>query len=149
MDLKESNKRIAAMTSACRQADAAAQVCADAGADIAAIPPALPVVALKAAEQVWSRAANDLTGADWRRQVDTIDDKAIRMQVACVVWWDYFGGRPASDPWRELDAYKAVWVPEKYLNPAKVSKSLNNIGYPARRAESRINACADNQEGQQ
>lgn len=42
--------------------------------------------------EVWAARVRQLTGA-------------VRQRVGCIVWWDFFGDRPAKDPWNHLDKY--------------------------------------------
>ena len=93
--------------------------------------------ALKAAEKEWSAAAKSRTPEEWRKAIDGIADRLVRIQTACIVWWDYFGSRPASDPWSHLDDYKAAWKNDHNADATKVRKALMQIGYPERIANRR------------
>ena len=87
------------------------------------------------AEKAWSAAAKGRTPEEWRKAIDGITDKLVRIQAACIVWWDYFGSRPASDPWPHLDDYKAAWKNDHNAPGMKVRKALMQVGYPARIAD--------------
>jgi hypothetical protein len=93
--------------------------------------------AVKDAEKAWSAAAKGRTPEEWRKAIDGIADKLVRIQAACIVWWDYFGSRPASDPWPHLDDYKAAWKNDHNADNKKVRKALVQIGYPERIADRR------------
>ena len=94
--------------------------------------------ALKAADREWAAAAKQLSGADWRKAVDKVKDRIVRIQAACIVWWDHFGSRPASDPWSDLDEYKAAWRPDQNADKRKVKDALVTIGYPEYKAAERM-----------
>jgi len=93
--------------------------------------------AVKAAEKAWSAAAKGRTPEEWRKAIDGIADKLVRIQAACIVWWDYFGSRPGSDPWPHLDDYKAAWKNFHNADGKKVRKALMQVGYPERIADRR------------
>ena len=90
------------------------------------------------AELAWRVAAKSRTPEEWRKAVDGIADKLVRIQTACIVWWDYFGSRPASDPWPHLDDYKAAWKNNHNANVDKVREMLMQVGYPKRIADLRV-----------
>ena len=94
--------------------------------------------ALKAADREWAAAAKQLSGADWRKAVDKVNDRIVRIQAACIVWWDHFGSRPASDPWNDLDEYKAAWRADQNADKRKVQAALVTIGYPEHKAADRM-----------
>ncbi len=94
--------------------------------------------ALKAADREWAAAAKQLSGADWRKAVDKVKDRIVRIKAACIVWWDHFGSRPASDPWKDLDEYKAAWRAEQNADKRKVQAALVTIGYPEHKAAERM-----------
>jgi len=94
--------------------------------------------ALKAADREWAAAAKQLSGADWRKAVDKVKDRIVRIQAACIVWWDHFGSRPASDPWNDLDEYKAAWRADQNADKRKVQAALVTIGYPEHKAADRM-----------
>jgi len=94
--------------------------------------------ALKTADREWAAAAKRLSGADWRKAVDKVKGRIVRIQAACIVWWDHFGPRPASDPWTDLDDYKAAWRADKNADKSKVQAALVKIGYPKHKAAERM-----------
>ncbi len=94
--------------------------------------------ALAVADRQWAAAAKQLSGADWRKLVDAVKERVVRIQAACIVWWDHFGPRPASDPWTDLDEYKAAWRADQNADKHKVQKALVAIGYPEHKAAARM-----------
>ena len=95
--------------------------------------------AVKAAEKAWGAAAKKRTPEEWRKAIDGIADKLVRIQAACIVWWDYFGSRPASDPWPHLDDLRLAWKADHNADGKKVRKALMQVGYPERIADRRGN----------
>lgn len=78
---------------------------------------------------------------DWRRDVDMIDDRAVRARVAAIVWWDYFGDRPASSPWRHLNCYlNADYVK---IDTDRLKQGLVVAGYTPWQAHKRLSATLD------
>lgn len=94
--------------------------------------------AVQEAEKSWIAAAKARTPEAWRQAVDGISDMADRIHAACIVWWDYFGSRPASSAWTHLDDYKSAWKADRTADPKCVRKALMQIGYPERLAERRV-----------
>lgn len=93
--------------------------------------------ATQAAERAWIAAAKMRTPEAWRAAVDGINDKVVRIQVACVVWWDHYSTRPAPDAWHHLDEYLGAWTIDLRADPKNVRAALIQIGYPVRLAAQR------------
>lgn len=91
----------------------------------------------KAAEKEWTAAANARQPDIWREAIDGIADMSLRVQVACIVWWDYFGSRPMNNTWPQLDDYKAAWKSGTKVDFKKVRQALCKIGYPDHIADRR------------
>lgn len=89
------------------------------------------------AEVKWRRECKHRTGAEWRAIVDTINGKRIRIQVACIVWWDWLADRYAWERAAELDDLVAAWDEHHEADRMKVREALVAIGYPPRIAEKR------------
>jgi hypothetical protein len=94
--------------------------------------------AVQVAEKAWVAAAKTRTPEAWRQAIDGIGDMTVRIHAACIVWWDYFGSRPASSAWTHLDEYKSAWKADRVADPKSVRKALMQIGYPERLAERRV-----------
>ncbi len=94
--------------------------------------------AVQVAEKAWIAAAKERTPQAWRQAIDGISDMVVRIHAACIVWWDYFGSRPASSAWTHLDEYKSAWRADRTADPKCVRKALMQIGYPERLAERRV-----------
>jgi len=94
--------------------------------------------AVQVAEKAWIAAAKERTPQEWRQAIDGISDMTVRIHAACIVWWDYFGSRPASSAWTHLDEYKSAWRADRTADPKCVRKALMQIGYPERLAERRV-----------
>ena len=93
--------------------------------------------ALKKAEREWNAAALNTTPKEWRRRVDKVADMKVRIQAACIVWWDHFASRKATDPWTHLDEYRTAWKLDQNADAKKVRKALIQIGYPEHFADAR------------
>jgi hypothetical protein len=86
--------------------------------------------AYNASAKAWIEVAKRRTPEEWRTIVDTITTRIVRIQAACIIWWDFFGGRPASDPWPHLDDYKSEWNVNQEADRSKVKAALVSAGYP-------------------
>jgi hypothetical protein len=87
-------------------------------------------------ETIWVRAARHRNPETWREEILTHATDAARLNLACVIWWDWFGQRLVSDRWNHLDdlvsAYHSRFTPR-----IDVSELLVKLGYPKHRAEER------------
>lgn len=99
--------------------------------------------ALKEAEKNWVSSTKKLSGADWRKAVDKVKDKSVRVHAACIVWWDFFGSRAAIDRWMDLDDYRAEWREDQKVEMSKVKEALVLIGYPEHKAVARVRYAED------
>jgi uncharacterized protein YjeT (DUF2065 family) len=105
-------------------------------------------ISLNAAHQKAIRALKSREPDEWKRLIKKltipylpmpafgVTDEHIRTNVACIVWWDFFGGRPTTDRWPHLDIYLKrpyVWLPR-----AVMIEGLVILGYPPKWAEARI-----------
>jgi hypothetical protein len=70
--------------------------------------------------------------------VETIDDPHLRTQVACTIWWDYFGGRETKDAWPHLDRHLAAYTKKIDIEPAGHRAALIWCGYTAKLTEERV-----------
>jgi len=66
---------------------------------------------------------------EWRELIDAIEDRIVRVQVACIVWWDYFGKQQARCRWPHLDDYLAEWKWTDNANQAACIAELKKLGY--------------------
>ena len=71
------------------------------------------------------------------------------LRVACIVWWDYFGGQPVPHRWDHLDGYlKKPFVP---MRNCLIEEGLIIAGYTVARAKSRgsprVSTIADEANG--
>lgn len=69
------------------------------------------------------------TPQEWRALIDTIKDRVVRVQVACIVWWDYFGKQEVKDRWPHLDDYLYEWKWSDNAKSNKCIKELERLGY--------------------
>ena len=94
--------------------------------------------AFKKADRTWFKAVNALTGPDWRRLVDQIEDMDTRIQVAHVIWWDYFGGDNVTRRKNHLDKYLSQWREDLDTTPLKVRRALTRLGFPDYKLKTRF-----------
>ena len=84
----------------------------------------------------WARQIKRLTIPYLPMPAFGVTEMHIRTSVACIVWWDFFGGRPVPDRWPHLDIYlnkPYVRVPREVM-----IEGLVILGYPQKWAEARI-----------
>jgi hypothetical protein len=89
----------------------------------------------------WRKTANTYTPERWKDLIDSIEDMTVRIQVASIVWWDYFGGRKASDAWHQLDEYIDAWRFNNGADVLDVEEALVKIGFPRYVAHRRSLGC--------
>lgn len=75
---------------------------------------------------------------EWLAAVETIEDRNLRTQVACTIWWDYFSNREGKDAWRQLDRFLAAWTKDISITAADHRAALVQCGYTPKLAEERV-----------
>jgi hypothetical protein len=80
----------------------------------------------------------DRTPEEWAKIVKHIADQYTRNHVACLVWWDYFGHRPAAYRWPHLDKY--VNAPFMRVTERDTINGLVQVGYTRDMACYRVKA---------
>lgn len=91
--------------------------------------------AARKAELAALKALSERTPEEWLKSVRMLKDSPVRVQAACVVWWDWFSNRPADKAWGHLKEELAAWKArcgEKGADPAAVRAALLRLGYPER-----------------
>lgn len=83
---------------------------------------------------------------EWLAAVETIEDQNLRTQVACTIWWDYFGKREVRHAWKHLDGYLAAWNKYICIEPAEHRTALIFCGYTSKLAEERVNERANDEK---
>lgn len=71
---------------------------------------------------------NRRTPDEWRSAIDAIADPILRVQVACIVWWDYFAHREVTARWSQLDDYLKTWRPSWEINQPALEAELLCLG---------------------
>ena len=74
---------------------------------------------------------------EWRSAIDVITDPSIKIQTACIVWWDYFAHRVVSNRWHHLDEYVQAWNVHIHVPQSQFEAALLSIGYLPEDARSR------------
>lgn len=80
-----------------------------------------------------------VTPIEWRKRIDQIANRTLRIQIACIVWWDYFGHRLTSHRWPELDDLIDAWHPSHNVSIKALRDGLIKVGYPRDLAIRRAN----------
>jgi hypothetical protein len=65
----------------------------------------------------------------WLSAIKSIRGPSVRIQAACVVWWDYFAHREVTERWPHLDEYVRAWKPEMIFNQPRLEAALLKVGY--------------------
>jgi hypothetical protein len=89
------------------------------------------------AEAEWKETARQFPPQQWRDAIDKIEDKDVRIQVACIVWWDFFSSKICGQDSTILDDLKDSWQLFVNPDPERVRLSLIALGYPEDRAQAR------------
>ena len=86
----------------------------------------------------WSEKARKLSPEDWDKLLLThIKDPETRVAVASIIWWEHFGGLPATDERTVLNDYLDLYNPDTEMDLNEVRKALRKIGYPQSKAAER------------
>lgn len=93
------------------------------------------VAAAKAAEAIWHHYAKRRKPTRWLELIEKIHPEDLRVQVASIIWWDFFGGKP----WKHLNKYKDAWHPQINVEHGAVRGALIDLGFPERIARRRLN----------
>ena len=56
-------------------------------------------------ESITRKELRSLPPETWAERVNALPDGETKNRAACVVWWDFFGGRDATDAWPHLNEY--------------------------------------------
>lgn len=88
-------------------------------------------------ETVMAAACRDKHPEQWRKDIAKITPLAVRVRVACVVWWDHFGGRPvsATERWGQLDEWLEMKV--SVVADYELAAALAQVGYSPAAAKQR------------
>jgi len=85
---------------------------------------------------------------DWLASIKALPKK-MRVHVANIVYWDYFGDQSASERWPHLDEWIAPVpegvIPEPWPDPETLSEALILVGYQPHLACIRARTSAEEQ----
>ena len=78
----------------------------------------------------------------WTDALANIHSKKLRIQVACVVWWDFYSdrrGKRIREKMKQstLRGYLDAWNPRTYILPRSLYRALVKIGYVPKDAKAR------------
>ena len=79
-------------------------------------------------------ALRNRTPEEWRENIERIRCHNIRLKVASIVWWDFFGERNTTERWPHLDNYLSQYGRERYTREETVMRALMLVGYPEHQA---------------
>ncbi|MCG2659117.1 MAG: hypothetical protein L6437_02585 [Kiritimatiellae bacterium] len=83
---------------------------------------------LNQSERNWIKTANKMTETDWLTLINLINPTAVRVHVACIVYWDYL----------HLEKYTRIYKPTVKTQENDMCQALILIGYPGRIAAQRV-----------
>ena len=78
--------------------------------------------------------------AKWAEQIKTLPDE-VRNRIACIIWWDHFGGRMYGERWAHLDEYLDAPLGER-VPKVELIKALHSIGFSEYYATRRVDYLA-------
>ena len=79
------------------------------------------------------------TPEEWSRMIYAISNENVRIKVACIVWWDYFGSRSTENRWPHLDELVNQGRGNLSFDKSLATKALVKLGYSLNEAERRAN----------
>jgi len=85
----------------------------------------------------WGKNAESRTPEQWKAEIEKIEDKHTKIQVACIAWWDFFAHRKVSEEWTHLNELRDSWKPDQNADENKVYQTLLDLGYPRKIAKKR------------
>jgi len=74
---------------------------------------------------------------EWRMSIEAISDPVLRVQAACIVWWDFFAHRDVNARWSHLDNYLKTWRPSWEINQPALEAELLRLGFHPQVARTR------------
>lgn len=94
-------------------------------------------------QRLWQRVSKQRTPEEWTALIDAIPCVRTRVKVACIVWWDFFGGRETDNAWPHLSHYVRAWNPNLPEDIPLIVKELIQLGYPVDAANRRMRKRSD------
>jgi hypothetical protein len=85
---------------------------------------------LNVARKAWRKAVARRSAMEWLAGVNRVEPLAVRVQVACDIWWDYADGRPALAA--ALNPYRRMRLEGWFVQPQQcdVQAGLMVAGIP-------------------
>jgi len=83
-------------------------------------------------ERRWRISSKKITQDEWLEMIEKIPDRIVKIQVACIVWWDFV------ESWPKFDRYLAAWKITEVPVKKDVLNTLMDLGYPERIAIERV-----------
>lgn len=91
--------------------------------------------AILKAERDHTSTLRRLPPQQWAMRIRALPDH-IQVEAACVIWWDFFGGRVSAHRWPHLD----FWInqPVTITNEDALVEALLACGYTPYQAQNRV-----------
>jgi len=86
-------------------------------------------------ESAAARLMKERSPDQWLKIIKSLP-KRVQSRVACLVWWDYFGGQRVDKRWAHLD--DLISKPYQHLPLADVIEGLTLVGYTPWAATCRV-----------
>lgn len=84
-----------------------------------------------------NKALNSRSPEEWVDRLNGINPASLRVSVANIVWWDFFGKRMTGERWHHLDDYLSIPT-DATIPRMKIISALVELGYTEYQATSRI-----------
>lgn len=83
-------------------------------------------------EYGWRTEGRKVSPKEWRERIDKIQHDIVRIKVACIVYWDFFGDKPKRlhHLHNHLDDLLVEWHRSHSMNRELVIAGLVQVGYP-------------------
>lgn len=91
----------------------------------------------------WRRVAAAVHPKEWRRRIDGIGKKTVRIQVAAIIWWDFCQYYPFGRLRKHIGKIMDKWTADMTPSREEVRRALVKIGFPKRVAIHRTTKAKD------
>jgi len=78
--------------------------------------------------QTWLQQMMKRDQDQWCNLIDDIKNVQVRIQIASIVWWDFFADS-TRDNWTKLNKYKKQWKSNFVLSQSEIYDALIFLGY--------------------
>jgi hypothetical protein len=85
-------------------------------------------------ERYWRTSSARLTEDQWLAKIELIPCRIVRIQVACIVWWDYV----KETGWPKFKKYLTERKLSQRADKEATRQALIGLGYPERIATEHV-----------